>query len=312
MGNLVAVGMAGAPVMQEVRQDMFSSFISYLDASPKTVSTYTKALRSLFRYLGGHGISRPQREDVLAYRDALKDDGCKPATISLYMTAARLFFRWTAQKSLYPDIAEHIKGAKLDKSHKRDYLAASQVKTVLAGVDRETLMGKRDYAMLVLMTACGLRTIEVSRANVEDMGAVGSDAVLYVQGKGHEERSDFVKLPAEVEQAVRAYLAARGNADGGEPLFASLSRNGQGQRLSTRSISGMVKARMQAAGFSSSRLTAHSLRHTAVTLSLLAGKSLEEVKQFARHSSINTTLIYSHALDASQNTCSVAVASAIF
>ena len=57
---------------------------------------------------------------------------------------------------------------------------------------------------------------------------------------------------------------------------------------------------------------AHSLRHTAVTLSLLAGKPLEEVQQFARHANMATTMIYNHALDKAKNGCSEAIAKAIF
>jgi integrase len=67
-----------------------------------------------------------------------------------------------------------------------------------------------------------------------------------------------------------------------------------------------------AAGYDSSRLTAHSLRHTAVTLSLLGGKSLQEVQQFARHTNIATTQIYAHNLDRAKNNCEEVVAKAIF
>ncbi len=60
---------------------------------------------------------------------------------------------------------------------------------------------------------------------------------------------------------------------------------------------------MRAAGFDSERLTAHSLRHTAITQALLAGSPLQEVQQFARHSSINTTQVYAHNLDRLQGSC---------
>lgn len=68
----------------------------------------------------------------------------------------------------------------------------------------------------------------------------------------------------------------------------------------------------QKAGYDTPRLTAHSMRHTAVTLSLLAGKDITEVQQFARHESINTTMIYNHALDKEKNGCSEAISSSIF
>lgn len=297
---------------QEVRAGMYERFIAYLDASPKTIATYRMAVRQFFNYLAENGIRRPRREDVLAYRESLKASGHKPSTVSLYMTATRLFFQWAEGEGLYPNVAEHIKGAKLDKGHKRDYLTSRQVKAVMGGVDTANAQGLRDYAILALMVTGGLRTIEVARANVEDLGTVGDSSVIFVQGKGHEERSDYVKIPPQTEKAIRDYLRARGKVDRTAPLFASESHNSQGKRLSTRSISGMVKARMIEAGYNSDRLTAHSLRHTAVTLSLLAGKPLAEVSRFARHSNIATTMIYNHTLEMASNTCATAIANAIF
>lgn len=82
--------------------------------------------------------------------------------------------------------------------------------------------------------------------------------------------------------------------------------------MTTRAISGRVKGKLQAAGYDSDRLTAHSLRHSAVTLARLAGQDLEEVQQFARHANIATTLIYDHAIDKSKNQCAATVADAIF
>jgi len=67
--------------------------------------------------------------------------------------------------------------------------------------------------------------------------------------------------------------------------------------MTTRSISRIVKAALKGAGMDSDRLTAHSLRHTAVTLSLLAGASIQEAQSMVRHSNINTTLIYAHNID---------------
>ncbi|MCR5259308.1 MAG: site-specific integrase [Desulfovibrio sp.] len=305
-------GSAGTVQEAGFGSGLLDRFISFLDVAPRSVGTYTQALRRMLGYFSGKGVSRPRREDLIEYRDALKAEGKKASTISLYMVAARLFFRWLAQENLYPDVAEHIKGAKIDKVHKRDYLTASQIRTVLDGIDRSTPLGVRDYALIALMASCGLRTIEVSRADVGDLGTAGGASVLYVQGKGRSEKAEYVKLPEPVERAVRVYLASRGKVGEKDPLFASLSRNCRGERLSTRSISGAVKERMVEAGYSSPRLTAHSLRHSAVTLSLLAGRSLEEVQQFARHSNVATTLIYSHAVDAQNNACAGAVADAIF
>ena len=296
---------------QTVGAELFNRYIDFLDSSPKTVETYTRALRQLFSYFSLNGITQPTRADILAFRDELKASGHKPTTVQNYITATKIVVSWTEQEGLYPNVAEHLKGAKLDRDRKKDYLTSRQVKEVLAGVDRSTEQGLRDYAMLFLMVTGGLRTIEVSRANIGDLRTLGDNSVLYVQGKGREEKTDYIKLSAPAEQAIRAYLKARGEKDEEAPLFSSTSNNNRGARLTTRSVSGIVKTRLQQAGYDSEKLTAHSLRHTAVTLSLLAGKDITEVQQFARHANIATTMIYNHALDKAKNGCSEAITQAI-
>ena len=176
----------------------------------------------------------------------------------------------------------------------------------------ETPQGLRDYAIIALMVTGGLRTIEVVRANIEDMRTLGDSTVLYVQGKGRDEKTEYIKLSDPVEKAIRAYLKTRSNVSPEDPLFTSISNNSNGERMTTRSISRIAKNNMKEAGYDSSRLTAHSLRHTAVTLSLLAGKDITEVQQFARHANISTTQIYNHALEKAKNSCSEAITNAIF
>ena len=291
---------------------IFERFINYLDASPKTVETYKKALRQFFNYLGVHGIRQPQREDVLAFRDDLKASGLKPTTVQNYITATRIFFKWTEQEGLYPNIAEHVKGAKLDKNHKKDYLTSRQAKEVLAGVQTDSEEGLRNYAILSLMVTGGLRTIEVSRADVGDLRTVGENTVLFVQGKEKKKKTEYIKISAPVEKAIRTYLKARDLTTEEQPLFTSTSNNSRGKRITTRTVSAVVKNALKNAGYDSARLTAHSLRHTAITLALLAGREITEVQQFARHANLNTTMIYNHALDQAKNGCSDAITNAIF
>ena len=301
-----------AVTAQELTEETYRRFVAFLDVKEKSTETYTRNLRQMFRYFAEHGIRNPQREDILSYRESLKERGLKPTTVQGYITSARLFFQWTEQERLYPNIAAHIKGAKLNREHKKDYLTSKQSKAVLAGIDRSSLTGLRDYAIVALTMTDALRTIEVSRADIGDLRALGDDTVLYIQGKGRDEKAEYVKVRPQVEEAIRAYLKARGESDPAAPLFASESNNSKGGRMSTRSISGICKAAMVGAGYNSSRLTAHSLRHTGVTLALLSGESLEEAQQYARHANIATTMIYNHAIDKAKNSCAAAVADAIF
>ena len=291
--------------------EAYSNYISFLDATPRTIQTYNGNIKQFLKWMQHKGIKQPTRQDIITFREELKER-CKPSTVQNYITAIRLFFRWTAQVGIYPDIADHIKGARLDNSHKKDYLSAAQIKDILANIDTSTAKGKRDYSIIALMVTGGLRDIEITRANIEDLAQKGGCTVLYLQGKGREERTEYIKVVPTVEMHLREYLRTRKEAKGKQPLFTSLSNNNKGERLTPKSISSIVKQRFIAAGYNSDRLTAHSLRHTAVTLSLIGGIPLEEVQQFARHKSITTTQIYAHNLERSKNRSEDTIASSIF
>ena len=301
-----------AIVPQTFTADLCKQWINYLDVKPKTLETYTRSIRQFVQFLHENEITAPTREDVLTFRDNVKATH-KPATTNLYIASIKQFFTWLEQENIYPNITRHVKGCKLDNStHRKDYLTAGQAKAIISGIDTSTLTGKRDYAVMVLMLTTGLRDCEVMRADVRDLRTLGESVVLYIQGKGHDAKDAYVKITEPAEKAIRAYLAARDKSDDGNPLFAAHSNRNKGGRMTTRSISRLVKNALKAAGYDSDRLTAHSLRHTAATLSLLNGATLQETQQLLRHTSINTTMIYSHELDRAANTAESRITSAIF
>ena len=98
-----------------------NSFLQFLDTpSKRTIETYRRALKRLFDFFSLHRITEPQRADILTYKRSLEADGLKNTTISTYIAVVRLFFRWTAQEGIYPNIADHIKGEKISREHKKD------------------------------------------------------------------------------------------------------------------------------------------------------------------------------------------------
>lgn len=292
-------------------------FTAYIETgSAATLATYKAAVKRLLAYFAEQGITRPNREDVRAYRDSLKAQGLKPASVNLYLTGARLFFGWLVTEGAYSEnVAEHIKAAKIDYSegHKKDYFTASQIKDVFSTASGDKITALRDYAILSLMATTGLRCIEIVRANNEDVRLAGDTMALYIQGKGRTEKGAYVKLAPAVEKAIRDYQQARGTAETGAPLFQSASNHSaEDGRLTTRSISRLAKGHFIAAGFNDERHTAHSLRHTAATLNLLNGGTLAETQQLLRHTNINTTMIYQHAIDRASNQSESRIAAAIF
>lgn len=303
-----------APETLANQQALMAKFIAYIDATPNTVKTYTRGLKRWFKYLLSNNITKPDRQDVLNYKNALLDEGLKPNTVRNYLASLKLFTNWMATEGLYPDIAAHVKGQKVGNNHKKDPLTAGQARKVLMTLEASySSTATRDYAIIALLLTTGLRTIEVSRAIIDDLRTEQDEHVLYIQGKGHAEKDTFIKLTPPVKMAIDAYLTTREDTDPQAPLFTSTARNGSaGNTLSTRTISKIAKTAMQHAGYDSDRLTAHSLRHTAATLNMLNGGTLEETRQLLRHTNINTTLIYQHELERLKSKSEERITNALF
>ena len=296
----------------EITQTVIQSFIDFLDVNPLTVKSYKSGIKYFIRYIDEKGIKFPKRNDIISFKKYLNENGKCPATVAAYLSALRRFFAWTNSENIYPDISTGIKAPKQDKGHKRDYLSGEMISEVLETANRNTLEGKRNFAIMAVMSTCGLRCCEIVRADVADIRNIGGLTCLFVLGKGRNSKREFVKLTAPVIEAINDYLIARGPVKGNTPLFASCSRRNRGGRLTTRTISAICKNSMIQAGYDSHRLTAHSLRHSAVTLALQAGLSLSETQAFARHSNIQTTTVYAHHVDRLKSACEEAITKSIF
>lgn len=183
---------------------------------------------------------------------------------------------------------------KKPKGFRKECLTIEQIRTALASFDTNTSEGLRDYALFNLLVRTGLRTVEVSRATVGDLRQESGEAILLIQGKGRDSKDDFVLLVDDALRPLRKYLSSRGPLSEKDPLFASTSNRTRGEHLKERTISGIIKETLRRIDVDDSRITAHSLRHTAVSLSIKNGASLIQAQAMARHSDPKTTMIYFH------------------
>lgn len=290
--------ITGEVVSTDYPEDKIQDFLDSLDVAEKSRATYERSLRQFISWLresGWHTLQL-QREDILAYKEYLA--GSKSAyTVTLYLTSVRKLYQYLESNRIYPDITRGIKGAKKPKGFRKDTLSQEQLRETLSSIEVESLEGQRDYAIFNLMARTGLRDIEVSRALVEDIRMEQGQEVLWIQGKGRDSKDDFVILTPEALKPIKAYLKSRGRVKKDEPIFCSHSDRNRGEGLSTRSISRIIKNSMRAVGLDDSRLTAHSLRHTAISLSILGGASLQQAQAMARHTDSKTTLVYFHNLE---------------
>lgn len=275
-----------------------TSFLASLDIRQSSKHTYQRQLKEFFGWCKKNNIGAFDREVLLNYKLHLsKDRSLAAFTISGYLTAVRRYFEWLEVYHQQPNVARGIKGPSRKRGFKKDSLTVDQVKKMLLSIDRTTLTGKRDFAMVNLMVRTGLRTIEIARAQREDIAQQGGEIVLFIHGKGRDSKDELVLLTPSTYGPIMEYLTERGSIKNEDPLFASHSTKNFGEGLTTRSVSRICKHHLKCNNLDDARLTAHSLRHTAVTLSLLAGATPQEAKLMARHADINTTLIYAHNIN---------------
>lgn len=282
----------------DIPEDAVAEWLRSIDVgSPATERSYRTGLDALQRWAAEAGLDMDElTEDHLrAFRDDVSGR-LSPGTVSTYLTGIRSFYRWADSPS-FPDVASGVKGAHSRRGFKKEALTPEEARLVLERCQGESPQELRDFAMVNLMIRTGLRDIEVVRADVGDIDRSAGRRVLLVQGKGRSEKDELVVLSDKAYQPIERYLGTRPGCGPGDPLFASLSRRNPGGRLTTRTVSAVAKRALQAAGINSPRYTAHSLRHTAVTFSLLGGATLEQAQRMARHADITTTMVYSHHVD---------------
>jgi integrase/recombinase XerD len=309
--NIIQSEQTEVVEIKAVLSGAIEKFLASIDTTAGTKQTYQRALRVFQIWITDKNYSLPRREHILEYKAFLQGKSIvdnmgqvkalSPLTTTAYLTALRRFFAFLESEKIYPNIAKDIKGMKRPKGFLKDTLTKDEAIRLLEGIKKENLIAIRDYAIINLMLHTGLRTIEVSRALIGDIGREGGETVLRVWGKGRDSKDDFVLLTAGAYEPILNYLQARGESGDNEPLFISHSNRNQKENITTRSLRRIIEARLKAVGLKTSKVTAHSLRHTAGTIALMNGADLISVKDMLRHSNINTTLIYTHNLNRVSN-----------
>jgi integrase len=274
-------------------------FVTYHDTKQITKESYRRILLRFAEYVDQLS-GPPTRDDVKLYRDLLMKNH-SARTVQKYIVVVRLFYAWLYAEGKGENIAINIKGPRIENDFKREALSESQARELLRYAKRESeksIIGMRNLTIIALMLTTGLRTIEVERANVSDIEYLKQGNVLYVKGKGRDEKTEYNKLAPFVYKLIEQYLMMR--SDEHEPLFINHSKTRKTIRIQTRSISKMVKQYLLGIDIDSKKFTAHSLRHTAATLAMEKGAGIDEAQHMMRHKNSDTTKIYLHRINRSK------------
>lgn len=163
-------------------------------------------------------------------------------------------------------------------------ISPRDVARLLASCDRERTVGRRDFAILIVLVRLGLRASEVAGMRLDDIDWRAGEIVVH--GKGR--RDERLPLPHEVGQAIVDYLR-HGRAPGCD-RSVFLRTLAPWQALSPTGVTTVVYRACDRAGLA--RIGAHRLRHTAASEMLRAGAPLSEIAQVLRHQSMSTSAIY--------------------
>lgn len=162
-------------------------------------------------------------------------------------------------------------------------LNPAALKALLASCDRRRTVGRRDYAILLLMARLGLRAGEVAAITLDDIDWRAGE--LLIHGKGG--REDVLPLPYEVGEALVSYLRRRPRGQYRAVFLKTIAPAGP---LSAKAMWGVVHVACLRAGIPP--VGPHRLRHTAATGMLREGASLAQIGQVLRHRDRETTAVY--------------------
>ena len=288
------------------------NYVDSLDRKDITKSSYRSILYRWADYLKNKRIHLPNKRDIIAYKEKIaKSTGS--ASIQKTIVVLRGFYKYLKLSDKYDDITYGVRGAKVEKTFKKNPLEIEEITNLISKAKEESSLSishLRNYAIIVLMITTGMRTIEVVRANVNDLMVHKDKKRLYIQGKGRDGKDEYVKLSNDVYDILSNYLAQRN--DDYDPLFVS-HKGKVGSRLTTRTIRGIIKDLLRAIDIDDKRYSAHSLRHSLATILIKnANGTISEAQQILRHKDISTTEIYNHALLREENDGELKVSDLLF
>ncbi|WP_298836398.1 tyrosine-type recombinase/integrase [Clostridium sp.] len=241
----------------------------------------------------------------------LMDKNMSSATINRKVSSLSALYKWLLK---YQDNSTGIHIIKYNpfgnlkeekpviNNKETEFLTKEECKILLNSIDTSTILGQRNKTILVLALTTALRKSEIINIKIKHVTTYTGYNVVKVKRKGGKE--DIVKLQQNVLTMINKYieLTKRNKVTNGEEyLFIGHSTNGKNkEKLNASTLNYMMKKVCKNAGIDKD-LGVHSTRHTAITLAILAGATVEKVRDFAAHKNLATTNRYIHSVEKLKN-----------
>lgn len=272
------------------------SFVSYLEAecgmADNTIKAYRSDLVAFFEWNKTNGKASIKQIGVKvlsSYLQYLNDKGLASSSISRYLVAIKMFFRYLVLEGVLTESAVDVMTSPKLWQYLPKVLSPTMVNELLQAPDSGDRYQYRDRAIIALLYATGCRASEVTNLKLRDIRL--EENYCRCTGKGNKER--MVSLNPVARRAISAYLQEeRGNmtkANDDGWLFVTRSGNG----LSREMIWKLLKKYAARIG-ASTDVSPHTLRHSFATHMLAGGADIRALQEMLGHASIRTTQIYTH------------------
>jgi integrase/recombinase XerD len=269
---------------------LLASFERYLllerGLAAGTVGGYLMHARSFLTGLEPGGLAGLSAGRVTGAVVDKAGSGVSVSAAQYFVSALRAFLRFCFVEGL---VEADLSQAALTVTGRRSSplprgISQADARALLDGPDRRTALGRRDYALMVLLLRLGLRRSEVAGLRLDDIDWRGGE--LVVRGKG--DREDRLPLPADVGQAIAAYLRRGRPASDRREVF--LRARAPFEPIAPGTVSSTVRRACRRAGIP--EIGSHRLRHTTACEMVGAQVPLERIGQVLRHRSLQSTAIY--------------------
>jgi integrase/recombinase XerC len=286
-------------VVNFLPNDLWAEFLKLL-LSDETKETYAAAIGNFFQFAQpemeidlaiGWFLKLRQEEAIwisLKYKAQLQVDDFAPSTINVRLSAMKSLVNYARKLGQCGFNLVDVKGVKAQTYRDTSGVSPEVFKLIIDTLDRATVAGKRDYAILRLLWDNALRRFEVAGVSIGDY----REGKLWIKGKGRMQR-ESVDLSAKSIAAIEDWLGVRGSVNGLDPLFIALDNKCYGMRLSGRSIDRILKRTAVQAQATTKILSPHRIRHSSITAALDATNGdVRRVRKLSRHKKVETVIIY--------------------
>jgi len=277
--------------------------------SPRTKRAYQTDLRMFLEFAGLSNIKELTSMDkgtiyniVTDYRNSISiinSEGYlgNASTVARKISSLKTFFQYLVKMDFYSsNPLDGIKNVSVPTESTSNGLTIGEVRAIFEQVKVRTIVGKRDRAILSLLFHCAMRRSEVANLKIGNIIADGEYTVIRFIGKRNKKRS--IPLKPEVLGVIKEYITGTGRAmdDKDSYLFIShsnrdKSKYGTNKPIDSQSIYYMVKKYTGKAKIDR-KISPHSFRHTAVTVSLDNGSSYRDVMNLTGHSDSRLVMRY--------------------